>query len=157
MKTPFFPLNVNWKCCPHGSPSRESSNRLSRFFGSKLARGAASSVRTQLRPRRCDDLVDGECWFGVELSFMLSEKSSLCMGLTLGVSVWQEPLEWMLEGVCAKLWDQSPRFEWQGVWAGLRWLSLGEPGRGVDVLPTDSLDLTLWRGGNVKVAVFVHF
>lgn len=51
---------------------------------------------------------------------MMSVRCSVCMGLALGVSVWQEPLEWMLEGVCAKLQeDQSPRFERVGVWAGL--------------------------------------
>lgn len=63
-----------------------SSNRLSRFFGSKLDRGNVSSVVTQLRPRRCEDFVD--------------EKESFAhIGLALGVSVRQEPYEWMLEGV----------------------------------------------------------
>lgn len=67
-------------------------------------------------------------------------------GLALSVSVQQEPFEWMLEGVPAKLQDdQSPTIERVGVLAGLLWLCVGEPGRGVDVLSKDSLDLTLWR------------
>lgn len=87
-----------------------SSNRLSRFFGSKLGRGKASSVRIQLR--RCEDLLATECGLCVDFSFMLSAKSSMRKGLMLGVSVWQEPLEWMLKGACARLQeDQSPRFE----------------------------------------------
>lgn len=66
----------------------------------------------QLRPRRCEDLADEEYRLRVEFSFVMSAWSSVCMGLALGVSVWQEPFEWILEGVCAKLQeDQSPRFE----------------------------------------------
>lgn len=137
------PLNVNWQPCSHGVVS---SNKLSRFFGSKLGRDKASSVRMQLWPRRCEPLVDDECLLCMDFSFLMSVWCLACMGLALGVSVWQEPFEWILEGVCGKLQkDQSFRFERVGVLAGLRWLCVGEPGRGVDVLSIDSLDLTLWR------------
>ena len=140
-KTQNFPLKVKWQSFTYGVVS---SNRLSRFFGSKLGRGKASSLWTQMCPRRCEDLADEEHRLCVEFSF-ISVWSCACMGLALGVSVRQEPFEWMLEGVSAKLQeDHSPRFEWVGVWTGLRWFCTCEPGRGVDVLSTHSLDLTLW-------------
>lgn len=47
-----------------------SSNKLSRFFGSKFGRGKTSSVRIQLRPCRCECLADDEWRLCVLFSFM---------------------------------------------------------------------------------------
>lgn len=81
----------------------------------------------------------------VDVSLRMPARSCAWTGLALGVSVRQDPFEWMLEGVPAKLLDdQSPTIERVGVLAGLLWLCVGEPGRGVDVLSKHSLDLTLW-------------
>lgn len=91
-------MKVKQPSSPHGSGCSSSvdfSNRLSKFLGSKFSRGAASSVWTQFRQNRSEDLVDGEL---------------VCVVFLLGVSVWQEPSEWILEGVGAKT-DQSHRLE----------------------------------------------
>lgn len=65
-------------------------------------------------------------------------------GLAMGVSVWKVPFEWTLDGVCTKSWEEpSLRIKGVGVQAGPWWMCSGGPGRGVDVLSTKSLDLTL--------------
>lgn len=126
----FFSTRYEGKISTHGSGCSSSvvfSNRLSRFFGSKVSRGPGCSVRAQLRPDPSEELVNEEL-----------VRCEACVGLSLGV--WQEPFEWILEGVSAKS-DQSHRLERVGVWAGLWRLRIGEPGSGVDV--ASSVDLTL--------------
>lgn len=64
---------LHYRLCAHGCPSTAvSSNRLSKFFGSKLGRGTASSVRTQLRAPRREDLLDDDWRLRVALLFVRS-------------------------------------------------------------------------------------
>lgn len=75
-----------------------------------------------------------------DVSFIMFVWSS-ASGLEVGVSVWQDVFEWMLEGVSIEQEGDQSLGLVLATW--LWWLRDGDPGSGVDVFSRDSVDLTL--------------